>query len=165
EKNHHTSLCFSWRRIVDVNDNVLTNFYISHFWPVIKYRIQARRHSYAHGMVMFRTDHIKKIGLYDESKYRAQDYFLWKKAVDNGYRIGVIRKILYNERFRLSITHKTELDYYLRLHNLYFRAQNRKMIFQTFKELHKRRNLNINQFIKFLIAIQPISYKSIFKYL
>jgi len=50
---------------------------------------------FIHGSVLMRRDAVEELGGYDESYTSAEDYELWLRAIQQGYRLGNVQSLLY----------------------------------------------------------------------
>jgi hypothetical protein len=76
---------------------------------VIKYK-----NPFIHGSLMMYTEVLKKIGMYDENFYYAQDFKLIKDLIANSYNIKIMKKVLYelNMVENISQIYKEEQSFY-----------------------------------------------------
>ena len=76
---------------------------------VIKYK-----NPFIHGSLMMYTEVLKKIGMYDENFYYAQDFKLIKDLIANTYKIKIMKKVLYelNMVENISQIYKEEQAFY-----------------------------------------------------
>ncbi len=165
-ENRNITVCFTWHKVVDTNGKHITLFNFSANMNKIHRNINKRRTIYSHGSAMFRRKEILDLGGYDENHRTSQDYYLWKKLIDNNYIIGVLPRYLYNWRIDLrSVSIKNNNVILLKhLQNLYFRDQNRKEIFNNTQQLYYNKKLSFKDVLKLLATIQPFKYNSIFKF-
>lgn len=72
------------------------------------------RNPFIHGTLMLNRKVIQDIGSYNEYFYFAQDYKLFTDLVTKGYRLKIIKKVLYriNQENNISNNHKKEQQAY-----------------------------------------------------
>lgn len=76
---------------------------------VIKYK-----NPFIHGSLMIHSEILKKIGMYDENFYYAQDFKLVKDLISDSYNIKIMKKVLYelNMVGNISQIYKDEQSFY-----------------------------------------------------
>ena len=72
------------------------------------------KNPFIHGSLMIHTEVLKKIGMYDENFYYAQDFKLIKDLIANSYNIKIMKKVLYelNMVENISQIYKEEQSFY-----------------------------------------------------
>ena len=72
------------------------------------------KNPFIHGTLFIKKSVINKLGNYNEKFIYAQDYKLFKDLIVQKYKIGVIKKPLYelNMQNNISTNYKKEQDYY-----------------------------------------------------
>lgn len=170
EQNNHIAAIFTWHKIIDSFGNYIADFQFSSKSNILKKNILIGRNIYAHGSVMIRSNILKRCGGYDNSKRIAQDYYLWKNLVNQGYILSAVEKFLYNWRLQktsISINNgdaTPELEICHRLQDFYFRIQDKRNIYENTVYLIRYGEIKFKEILKCLIALQPLNYKWIFKH-
>lgn len=72
------------------------------------------KNPFIHGSLLITKNLLNKINQYDEEYYYSQDYKLFCDLIKNGYKIGVLRSILYmsNMKDNISSLNKKEQKYF-----------------------------------------------------
>jgi glycosyltransferase involved in cell wall biosynthesis len=113
KKRQNTHIVGSWYNVIDESGNIVTTKKIS-FKKGVKKQLK-QSSTLCHGSVMMRKKAVQELGGYNENFKYAQDYELWVRAYNRGYKFGIIKKVLYNFRItRHSITNRkgNEQKYY-----------------------------------------------------
>ena len=63
---------------------------------------------------MIKSNVLKSLGSYDENFYYSQDYKLMKDFIKNGYKIKILKRVLYqlNMEKNISEIYKKEQEYF-----------------------------------------------------
>lgn len=186
QENLDYSVCFSWVKRIDENDDILGELNFSTNSNKIKNRLCRGSNIYTHGSVMFRKTDILRSGGYPDTK-DAEDLHLWINLLKNNCKIGAIDDYLYYWRLRqdsISIkNHENQhrnvtllLDdnnvtpkYFQypmlhRYHTIYFRSQKRKELLDITIQLMLKKDFTTLELLKTLVSLIPFNYKFIFKY-
>ena len=104
--------CTSRSKIIG-SDKVVPrySFYI-HPKIVIRYK-----NPFVHGSLMVKKQALESINFYNDKFFYAQDYKLMKDLLSNGFKIKIIKEVLYelNMSNNISTNFKTEQNYYASL--------------------------------------------------
>jgi len=72
------------------------------------------KNPFIHGTLLIKSEILKKVGMYNESFYYAQDYKLFKDLIDRKYKIKIMKKVLYeiNMIDNISVKNKKDQAYF-----------------------------------------------------
>ncbi len=93
EAHPECAVVTSFASIID-DDSTTIGHMISDFSPPELDRMLQLRNRLVHGAVMMRCDIVRRLGAYDESMRRSQDYDLWLRISDE-YPIHTVPELLY----------------------------------------------------------------------
>lgn len=116
EANPDCALVTSFAEIIG-DDSERVGELCSDFSPQELDRKLQLRNRVIHGAVMMRTDVVRRLGAYDETMRRSQDYDLWLRISDE-HAIHTLREFLYSWRKHdqgISSAHADEQDRYAEL--------------------------------------------------
>ena len=164
---------FGFHNVVDFEGKILCEIEYSCNPIIIRGNLLRRRPIYAHGSAIIKKNILEKHNCYNINETLYEDYDLWIRLLKSGERIGAVCDQIYNLRLHMNsksindrINHlgNSQPMYHL-LQNIYFRSQNRRSILLNTFALLKTRDIKFIDIVKCLVAIQPLNYNRIFKYL
>lgn len=119
-KHPDITLIGAGAEIIDGSDRVIGNKRPDENFDIIRYKMMFRN-PFVHSTIFYKTDIIKKLGCYDPEYPHAEDYHLYSKLINNGYRIINMPEVLIRYRRHsqsitgVSETRNIQLDTSLRI--------------------------------------------------